>query len=131
VDALDECSELPELLKFLKRLLKCDCNTNLLATSRKEYDIETELQPLIKATVSMENDGVELDIHRHVKQCLEDDPVFKNWNTAIKHEIEMKLTCKAKGRYIVSTNFRFRALTFKVPVGHVSVGWASVVRKRV
>jgi len=58
-----------------------DWNGMKALTSRKEYDIESTLQPIIIATVSMEDTRVDPDIRIHVEQCMCEDPKLSKWDT--------------------------------------------------
>jgi hypothetical protein len=99
VDALDECSERPLLLQVLQQILQIDGNVHLMLTSRKEYDIETTLQPSVTAIISMEDKRVDPDIRIHVEQCLREDPKLCKWDEKTKEEIVKQLVSGAKGMY--------------------------------
>jgi len=78
-----------------------DWNGMKALTSRKEYDIESTLQPIIIATVSMEDTRVDPDIRIHVEQCMCEDPKLSKWDTKIKEEIVNELVSRAKGMYYI------------------------------
>ena len=99
VDALDECSERPLLLRVIAQILQLDGDIHLLLTSRKEYDIQTTLLPSITVIVSMEDGHVDSDIRMHVEQCLRNDPKLCQWDEKIKDEIVKELVSGANGMY--------------------------------
>jgi len=99
MDALDECSERPLLLNLVEQILNVEGDIHVLLTSRKEYDIQTSLQPSIAATVSMEDKRVDPDIRIHVEQCLQKDPKLCKWDEKIKDEIIKELVSRANGMY--------------------------------
>jgi len=101
VDALDECSERELLLRVIKQMLQVEGDIHLLLTSRKEYDIESTLQPIVTAIVSMEDKRVDPDIRIHVEQCMREDPKLCRWDEKIKEEIVNELVSRAKGMYDV------------------------------
>lgn len=61
-DALDECVERELLITFISdiSLGKCD-NIRLLATSRREHDIDTAIKPLCEASISIQDANIEAD----------------------------------------------------------------------
>jgi len=99
MDALDECSDRPLLLNLVEQILHLDGDIHVLLTSRKEYDIQTTLQPSIAAIVSMEDERVDPDIRIHVEQCLQKDPKLCKWDKKIKDEIVKELVSRAHGMY--------------------------------
>ena len=97
LDALDECKE-REDLRFIRQLTDRKTNSlHLLATSRKENDIETTLQPLVTCQLCIQSKLVDADIRIHVIERLSNDPKLKKWPTNVKSEIEDILSEGAKG----------------------------------
>ena len=105
VDALDECSDRPLLLRVIEQILQFDGDIHLLLTSRKEYDIQTTLEPSIAAIASMEDKRVDPDIRIHVEQCLRKDPKLCKWDEKTKAEIVKELISRAKGMYYFQCHF--------------------------
>ena len=103
IDALDECKDRDELLGWIGDLkdLKLD-NLHLLATSRKERDIDEVLQPLATYQLSVQNVTVDADIRLYIQDKISNDPRLKKWPLSVKREIEDALTEGAKGMYICS-----------------------------
>jgi hypothetical protein len=97
IDALDECpvanNERQDLMELLKTIHGYGLpNVHILATSRKEQDIEQALAPIISIPpVGIQNTVVDEDIRTYVTRQLTDDPFLKNWPQAIQMEIEKKL----------------------------------------
>jgi NACHT domain len=96
IDALDECSELKELLDVVQRLRQRD-QVNLMLTSRRKPDIESVLIGLMDYTVSIEDEVVDGDIKLHVQQCLRTDPELSIWDEDLKATMIETLTSKAHG----------------------------------
>jgi len=97
VDALDECPEKADyakrqdLLNQITELLsEHHRNLHLLATSRKEADIQESLQALATAKLDIQT-AFRGDIELFVKNRLEEVPRLARWSVPIKAEIVSKL----------------------------------------
>jgi hypothetical protein len=89
-DALDECAERSRFLAAIKEIHDWELDTlHLLATSRKERDIEDTLSGLISHEVPMDESLVDGDIRVHVSRTLEYDIKFRMC-TAEEKEMVMK-----------------------------------------
>ena len=112
IDALDECKEIKQLLMWMKHLLNSEHESvHLLATSRKEEDIESEFRQWLfpesdfKCRLSPENfipiqqGDVNLDIRAYVHERLRSDHGFERWRSepSIQEKIENELMDKADG----------------------------------
>ena len=101
LDALDECSEREELLLLLEHLSSWGAgNLHLLATSRRERDIEISLKPLVTSEVCLQSDLVNFDIDTHISQRLQNDPKLKKWPANVRGEIKDTLMEGAQGMYV-------------------------------
>jgi hypothetical protein len=98
IDALDESANREHLLKLLHKIVRHTKlgNIQLLATSRKELDIESALSP-IATGLSLSNPYVDKDITTYVKGRLREDPKFGRWPESLKSETEAALIKGAKG----------------------------------
>jgi hypothetical protein len=73
-DALDECPERSRFLTLIKEFHEWGFDKlHLLATSRKERDIEETLSGLISHEVPLDESLVDGDIRVHVSRTLEDN----------------------------------------------------------
>jgi hypothetical protein len=74
---------------------------HLLVTSRKERDIENSLESFVgrQNTICLQNELVDKDIQRYVRQRLSNDERLKKWqkDPAIGKEIETALMKGAQG----------------------------------
>jgi hypothetical protein len=105
LDALDECTQRPELMDTLETMARWHLHSvHLLMTSRKERDIESSLEGYIEEEddVCLQRDVVDKDIQRYVTQRLSDDKALAKWNkdAVVKQEIEASLTNGARGMYV-------------------------------
>ena len=102
LDALDECTERDELLSDLEKMMDWeDTNSHVLATSRREIDIEEALIPLVnpRFRIDIQSTLVSADIRTYVHDRLQADRRLKRWqkDTKIRLEIEDTLLGKAHG----------------------------------
>jgi hypothetical protein len=104
LDALDECKgkEREELLGLLKNLIDWKVeDLHVLATSRRERDIEETLEPLVTGQVCIQSALVNPDIHIHICERLQNDPKLK-WPKNVQEEIEKTLMDGAHGMYVMT-----------------------------
>ena len=91
-DALDECPERSRFLTVLREIHSWEFGPlHLLATSRKERDIEGMLGSLISHEMPMDESLVDGDIQVHVTRTLEDDMKFSMWSPEEKEMVKTAL----------------------------------------
>ena len=97
IDALDECpekadhAERQDLLNQITELLsEHNENFHLLATSRKEVDIQGSLQALATTKLDIQT-AFRGDIELFVENSLEEVPRLARWSSEIKAEIKSTL----------------------------------------
>ena len=97
-DALDECPERSRFLTSIRETQdwKFD-KLHLLATSRKERDIEESLSGLISHEVPMDESFVDGDIRVHVSRTLQDDTKFSMCSAEEKEMVKTTLIKGAHG----------------------------------
>jgi hypothetical protein len=110
LDALDECTQRPELMDVLETVAGWQLdNMHSLITSRKERDIESSLESYVKEedTICFQRDVVDKDIQRYVQQRLSDDKTLAKWNkdAAVRQEIEDALIRGTCGMYAYFPRF--------------------------
>jgi hypothetical protein len=97
-DALDECANRPEFLKLLEEIHGWNLDSlHLLATSRREQDIEEALSDLVSHQVFMDKDLVAGDIEVYVSRTLDNDPKFCRCSAEMKENIKATLMEGAHG----------------------------------
>lgn len=98
IDALDECQDRAELLELVKTISKWQLeNLHVLATSRRERDIEESLEPLVTDQISIQSKVVDSDIRTYISERLQKDLKLRKWPANVKTEIEDTLMAKADG----------------------------------
>lgn len=99
LDALDECAERDELLTDLEEVASWeDANLHVLATSRREKDIEEALTPLSEARnrISIQSALVNADIRTYIHDRLQTDRKLKRWQKYPKVQLEIEDTLMRK-----------------------------------
>jgi hypothetical protein len=97
-DALDECPSRAEFLKLLEELHGWNLDPlHLLATSRREQDIEETLSGLVSHKVFMDEDLIASDIQVHVSRTLDNDTKFSRCSAEMKENIKATLVEGAHG----------------------------------
>ncbi len=99
LDALDECTEREELLTDLENFWSWeDANLHVLATSRKETDIEEALTPLsdARSRICIQSALVNADIRAYVHDRLQNDRKLKRWQKQPKVQLEIEDTLMGK-----------------------------------
>jgi len=97
LDALDECTDRAELLELIREISGWKMKIHILATSRKERDIEEALEPLLTGQICVQSEQINGDIQLHVRERLHNDPKLKKWPVKVKEEIEKALMDGACG----------------------------------
>ena len=98
LDAVDECVERDEFLDFLQNIIQAIApGLHIIATSRREKDIEDCLCPIAQHVINIESVIVNQDILRYIEGSLAKDARLKKWAQPIRDEIMRSLMEKAGG----------------------------------
>jgi hypothetical protein len=98
IDALDECDDRVDLLEHLEYVSNWQLDQlHILATSRRERDIEDSFEPLSITQLPIRTDNVNPDIQTYIKERVKKDARLKRWPALVKLEIEDTLMAKADG----------------------------------
>jgi hypothetical protein len=98
LDALDECTEREELLGLIEKIVDWKLEKlYILATSRREKDIEETLEPLITGQICIQSTLINADIHIYICEKLQSDPKLMKWSVNVQKEIEETLINRAYG----------------------------------
>ncbi|KAK2788575.1 hypothetical protein FQN53_003426 [Emmonsiellopsis sp. PD_33] len=104
IDALDECVYRDDLMDVLNTICGWGLgNLHLLATSRKERDIEMCLEELVAPdnAICLQTEVVDVDIRHYVAHILDTRRKFGKWrkDDSLRREIETALMKKSKGMF--------------------------------
>ena len=98
LDALDECTEREELLGLVEKIVDWKLEKlHVLATSRRENDIEETLTPLITGQICIQSALVNADICVHIRERLQNDRKLRKLPKDVRIEIEKTLIDGANG----------------------------------
>lgn len=101
LDALDECKEREELLLLLEKLNSWETEKlHILVTSRRVGDIEEALGSLVTSEICLQSALVNIDIHTHISERLQNDSKLRKWPANVRGEIERTLMDGAQGMYV-------------------------------
>lgn len=105
LDALDECSNRPELLGIIEDVVALGIeDLHILFLSRHEKDIGDCLEQFVSKqhVVGLESEQVDRDIQAYILRRLDTDKALARWqkDTALSQEIEHTLSEKAQGMYV-------------------------------
>lgn len=96
LDALDECTDREELLVLIEEINRWGA-VQILATSRKEKDIEEALHPLVTCQICIQDAQIDNDIKLYIRHRLQNDSKLKKWPLKVQREIEESLMAGANG----------------------------------
>jgi hypothetical protein len=100
LDALDECTDRVELLAFIRELTASNAvSLHILATSRREKDIEDEMNSLAHHNINIQSTIVDTDIRIYIQDRMGNDAKLKKWPTSVQDEITDALMKRADGMY--------------------------------
>jgi hypothetical protein len=98
LDALDECTEREELLGLIEKIVDWKLEKlHILATSRREKDIEDTITPLITGQICIQSALVDADIRVHTRERLQNDRKLRKLPKDVQIEIEKALMDGANG----------------------------------
>jgi hypothetical protein len=100
LDALDECAERKDVLKWIKQTTSWrKRKLHLLATSRPEEDIAKHLRLLDPDHVNIKQDRVSRDIERYINSILYDEDSFEQWGDETMTNVKNTVLESAGGMY--------------------------------
>jgi hypothetical protein len=100
LDALDECAEKKDILKWVKETTSWrKSKLHLLVTSRLEEDIAKHLRLLDPNHVYIKQDLVGRDIERYINSILDGEDSFEKWGDETKVNIKNTVLKSAEGMY--------------------------------
>jgi hypothetical protein len=100
IDALDECSEYIELMKFFEVVCGWEsAQLHIFATSRQLPEIEETINDRATNCTCLQESQITQDIAMVVHQRLKTDRKFRKWPPDIQAEIQEALIVGASGMY--------------------------------
>lgn len=104
IDALDESTQIKELMNILEKIADWQLqNLKMIVTSRKERDVEESLKKFVDMhnIICLKQDLVDEDISRFVQHALDNNTNLSKWRNCpnIHKEIKLNLMKGARGMY--------------------------------
>lgn len=108
LDALDECNDREELLHFLVELSKSESSSlNLLMSSRRETDIQRQLDHLSQITLAEASNAHDIDLYIQSRlQEMINGKKLKLRDPNLQEKIFQCLTSRAGGMYVSQANLK-------------------------
>ena len=98
LDALDECIDREDLMIFTCDLIRSEPKgLRMLATSRRERDIEEYLSLVTNFEINIQSAVVDNDIKIYVQGQLSEDMKLKKWDQSVHEDITKVIMEKANG----------------------------------
>jgi hypothetical protein len=102
-DALDECTAINDLMKFIESAIEWKLpQLHLLVTRRKILEIDKVLDTSVQTRICLKTSDVDPDIKLYVSRALREDKAFKRWSLKTLQKIEDELTGSASGMYAIN-----------------------------
>ena len=100
VDAVDECKEKQDFLKFLNTVASWRYSqVHIVVTSRTAVDTEARNRKWHCSRLTVEEQLVDADVEKHVRATLEDDEILNRWDPEQQKLIAKSLLDGAKGNF--------------------------------
>ena len=101
LDALDECTDREYFITFIRELVHSQQQSlRIMITSRREKDIEEQLDSIAKYNINIQSAIVDEDIRVYVRDRMATDPKLTKWPDSVQEDIIVVLTEKADGMYV-------------------------------
>jgi hypothetical protein len=95
VDALDECLDEDDLLKFLHKVKICSGGVSILVSSRESF--HKQITQFCTSTLSLQTSRISEDIALYLRYRIYADPGFSQWDIEMKQKIYTTLNDQADG----------------------------------
>ncbi|KAL8818034.1 MAG: hypothetical protein Q9191_008027, partial [Dirinaria sp. TL-2023a] len=100
LDALDECTDREYFTTFIRELVHLQQNSlRIMITSRREKDIEEQLDSIAKYNINIQSAIVDEDIRVYVRHRLATDPKLNKWSRSVQEDIIAALMKKADNMF--------------------------------
>ncbi|MDI1486542.1 MAG: hypothetical protein OHK93_005773 [Ramalina farinacea] len=98
IDALDECEQNEEVLRWIEGLLeKKNDQLHVLVSSRQDYHFQLELERLASLMLKLDQQTFAKDIETYIHERLSTDPRMKKWPSDVRDDIKQSLVSNAGG----------------------------------
>lgn len=119
IDALNECEDFDELLKWLKDINQNSIHVSFLCTSHYLSGIARLTSSISGEAFAIPNEHLLSDIKIYLEERLSNDTKLQRWPLSLRNEVRDSLIRNARdGVYVLQSSLRKRkAYLNKVPMG--------------
>lgn len=101
IDALDECEQGKEVLRWIKELVECKHGRlHLLISSRQDRHFRNSFESLTTSILALNEHTFEEDIQLYIREQLSTDPRMMRWPSSVQKTIEQSLIANAGGLWV-------------------------------
>ena len=98
IDALDECEQGEEVLRWIQKLVESrDDRLHLLVSSRQDHHFRNAFQTPATSILTLDEYTFEKDIQLYIRERLSTDPRMMRWPSSVQNDIENSLMVNAGG----------------------------------
>lgn len=98
IDALDECEQGEEVLRWIQELLESKHGRlHLLISSRQDHHFRSAFERLTTSILAPNEHTFEEDIQLYIREQLSTDPGMMRWPSSVQKTIEQSLITNAGG----------------------------------
>lgn len=102
-DALDESSEIPNVLELLHEISSWGLSRlHVMVTSRQLPEIEELFSSICDAKICLQESDTNVDIELYVKDKLANDKALAKWPLDVRYQIQKMLLIGEDGMYVTS-----------------------------
>lgn len=101
IDALDECTERPKVLKWLETISRLKAGRlHVAVMSRQERDIEDRMKELQTQSISVAEDPANSDIDFYLDRALSTDEHLSRWDEETQNFMKSSLKNGSQGMHV-------------------------------
>lgn len=98
VDALDECEQTDEALRWIQDVVQNkDGKLHLAVSSRQDQRFRNALEPYAMSTINLNESTFVMDIQLYIRARLSADPRMQKWPPNVRDDVERSLLANAGG----------------------------------
>lgn len=98
IDAIDECEQSDDVLRWIQELVKTkDGRLHMLFSSRQDYQLQRALVTSTTSILALDEYSFEKDIQLYIQEQLNTDPRLMKWPPDVQNEIGKSLVANAGG----------------------------------
>jgi hypothetical protein len=101
IDALDECTDLNEVIEILTNMQSWAVDhLHIIVTSRRLPEIGESVSALTTAVISVDESPIDIDVMLYITHRLETDRSLAKWPLDVRHLIKATLSQGAGGMFV-------------------------------